>query len=59
MKAAAMNDEAGDPEDLTSLTDDELDEELTIAATADDDDPDRDERFEYLLEEHEHRSGQP
>jgi hypothetical protein len=42
--------------DNAALTDEALAEELTIAASGTDEDPERENRFEDLLEEHEHRS---
>lgn len=43
-------------EDNAALTDEALEEELTIAAYGTDDDREREDRFDGLLEEHEHRT---
>jgi hypothetical protein len=40
----------------SELSDDELEEELTIAATSDDEDAEREGRFDDLLEERRQRS---
>ena len=42
-------------DDLGSLSDDELEEELTIAASGLEEDEEREERFHELLDEREHR----
>ena len=43
-------------QDPAELTDEGLEEELTIAASGSEDDQERDDRFEELLEEREHRT---
>ena len=51
-----MDDIYADRDDeIAGLTDDALEEELTIAATGTDDDPEREDRLEDLVEEREHR----
>ena len=47
------------PEDPAELSDEALEQELTIAASGSELDDERDDRFEELLEEREHRSDDP